>query len=56
MKKIKTHWYRERHRALKRRLVEAHERRDAQQCDNLLMEKAQLLNQEQKDHILRGEQ
>ncbi|HET57829.1 MAG TPA: toprim domain-containing protein, partial [Deltaproteobacteria bacterium] len=54
MKKVKAHWYRERHRALKRRLMEAHERGDAQQCDNLLMEKAQLLNQEQKDHILKG--
>ncbi len=49
IKKIKTRWYRERHRNLKQQLIEAREKGDEGLSNSLLAEKAQLLSREKQD-------
>ncbi|HOD36663.1 MAG TPA: DNA primase [Syntrophales bacterium] len=46
VKKVKTRWYREKHRELKTKLIRAQERGDAELCHQLLREKERLLNEQ----------
>lgn len=46
VKKVKTRWYREKHKELKTKLIRAQERGDAELCSQLLKEKERLLNEQ----------
>jgi DNA primase len=46
IKKVKTRWYREKHKELKTKLIRAQERGDAELCSQLLKEKERLLNEQ----------
>lgn len=46
VKKVKTRWYREKHKELKTKLIRAQERGDAELCHQLLREKERLLNEQ----------
>ncbi len=46
VKKVKTRWYREKHKELKTKLIRAQERGDAELCHQLLEEKERLLNEQ----------
>jgi len=46
VKKVKTRWYKERHKELKTKLIRAQERGDAELCNQLLKEKERLLNEQ----------
>lgn len=55
IKKIKTRWYRERHRDLRRRLMEAREKGDRKLCDVLLEEKTRLIAREKQETTYTGD-
>jgi len=46
VKKVKTRWYKEKHKELKTKLIRAQERGDAELCHQLLKEKERLLNEQ----------